>query len=45
MDLNSLVLSKQDRLLTCLQENLRIPSIEGPAEVDAPYGIAVRHSL
>lgn len=45
MDLNSLVLSKQDRLLTCLQENLRIPSVEGPAEVNAPYGIAVRQSL
>ena len=45
MDLNSLVLSKQDRLLSCLQENIRIPSVEGPAEEGAPYGIHCRRSL
>ena len=45
MDLNNLVLSRQERLLTCLQENLRIPSVEGPAEEGAPYGIHCRRSL
>lgn len=45
MDLNSLVLSKQDRLIACLQENLRIPSVRGEAQTDAPYGMAVRQSL
>lgn len=45
MDLNSLVLSKQDRLLACLQENIRIPSVEGTPEADAPYGIEVRKCL
>ena len=45
MDLNSLVLSKQDRLLSCLQENIRIPSVEGTPEEGAPYGIHCRRSL
>ena len=45
MDLNTLVLSKQGRLLACLQENLRIPSVEGTPEEGAPYGIEVRRSL
>lgn len=45
MDLNSLVLSRQGRLLACLQENLRIPSVEGPCEEGAPYGIHCRRSL
>ena len=45
MDLNTLVLSKQGRLLACLQENLRIPSVEGAPEADAPYGTEVRRSL
>lgn len=45
MDLNTLVLSKQGRLLACLQQNLRIPSVEGPAEEGAPYGIYCRKSL
>lgn len=45
MDLNTLVLTKQDRLIRCLQENLRIPSVEGTHEPDAPYGAAVRQSL
>ena len=45
MDLNTLVMSKKGRLLACLQENLHIPSVEGPAEENAPYGIAVKRSL
>lgn len=45
MDLNTLVLSKKDRLLACLQENLRIPSVDGTPSEGAPYGIAVRQSL
>lgn len=45
MDLNTLILSKQDRLLTCLQENIRIPSVEGAAVEGAPYGADVRRSL
>lgn len=45
MDLNTLVMSKQGRLLACLQQNLRIPSVEGAAEEGAPYGIHVRRSL
>ena len=45
MDLNQLVLNKQEDLLTCLQENLRIPSVEGTPEDGAPYGVEVRRSL
>lgn len=45
MDLDTLVLSKQPRLLACLQTNLRIPSVQGPASEDAPYGIPIRQSL
>ena len=45
MDLNQRVMAMQDALLACLQENLRIPSVEGPAEENAPYGIEVRRSL
>ena len=45
MDLNSHVLALQNDLLTCLQENLRIPSVQGPTEENAPYGIEVRKSL
>lgn len=45
MDLNTLVMSKQGRLLACLQQNLRIPSVESAPEKGAPYGIHVRRSL
>ena len=45
MTLNERVLAKKDELLTCLQENLRIPSVEGTPEEGAPYGIACRDSL
>ena len=36
MDLNTMVLSKQGRLIACLQENLRIPSVREEALPDAP---------
>ena len=45
MTLNERVLAMQDSLLACLQENLRIPSVEEPAADGAPYGIACRKSL
>ena len=45
MNLNEAVLAKKDEMIACLQENLRIPSVQGPAEPDAPYGIEVRRSL
>ncbi len=45
MGLNERILAMQNDLLACLQENLRIPSVEGEPEAGAPYGIHVRHSL
>ena len=45
MTLNELVLAKQNDLLACLQENLKIPSVEEPAAEGAPYGIPCRESL
>ena len=45
MTLNERVLAKQDQLLACLQENLRIPSVEEPAAEGAPYGVPCRESL
>lgn len=45
MDLNERVAAMQDELLACLQENLRIPSVQGDAAEGAPYGIEVRRSL
>ena len=45
MTLNERVLAMEDDLLACLQENLRIPSVEGEAADGAPYGIEVRKSL
>ena len=45
MDLNEHVLAMEADLLACLQENLRIPSIQGEAAENAPYGIEVRKSL
>ena len=38
MELNQYVSSMEDRLITCLQENLRIPSVQGEATDFAPYG-------
>lgn len=45
MDLNSRVLAMESQLLTCLQENLRIPSVQAEAAEGAPYGLDVRRSL
>lgn len=45
MDLNSRVLAMESQLLTCLQENLRIPSVQAEAAEGAPYGLDVRCSL
>lgn len=45
MNLNERVLSMEPDLLNCLQENLRIPSVQGDAAEGAPYGTAVRKSL
>lgn len=45
MILNEYVLATKDSLLACLQENLRIPSVQGEATEGAPYGIEVRKSL
>ena len=45
MTLNERVLAMQDDLLACLQENLRIPSVEDAPAEGAPYGIACRESL
>ena len=45
MTLNERVLAMQDDLLACLQENLRIPSVEDVPADGAPYGTACRESL
>lgn len=45
MELKELVQNMEPDLLACLQENLRIPSVEGPAQPGAPYGVQVRRSL
>ena len=45
MNLNEAVLSYQEQMIACLQENLRIPSVEGTPEPGAPYGAEVRRSL
>lgn len=45
MTLNERVAAMQDQLLTCLQENLRIHSVEDTPAEGAPYGIACRKSL
>lgn len=45
MDLNQRVLVMEKELLACLQENLRIPSVQGEAAEGAPYGVDVRRSL
>ena len=45
MTLNERVLAMKDDLLACLQENLRIPSVEGESAEGAPYGVACRESL
>ncbi len=45
MTLNNRVLAMKDDLLACLQENLRIPSVEDTPADGAPYGLACRQSL
>ena len=45
MELNEYVSAREEALLACLQENLRIPSVQGESAADAPYGTAVRDSL
>ena len=45
MTLNEAVLLNKDRMIESLRENLRIPSVQGAALPDAPYGMAVRQSL
>ena len=45
MNLTEQVLAMEDQLLACLQENLRIPSVQGEATEDAPYGVEVQKSL
>ena len=45
MTLNEAVLARQDQMIACLQENLRIPSVEGAPAEGAPYGVEVRRSL
>ena len=45
MELNQSVSAMEEKLITCLQENLRIPSVRGEASPDAPYGTEVKQSL
>ena len=45
MTLNERVAAMQNDLLACLQENLRIPSVEDVPAEGAPYGAACRESL
>lgn len=45
MNLNDLILSYKEDLIRSLQENIRIPSVQGNPLPDAPYGEPVRDSL
>ncbi len=45
MNLNEAVLRYQEDIIRSVQENVRIPSVQGPALPDAPFGIHVRRSL
>ena len=45
MDLNQHVTALKEQLISCLRENLRIPSVEATPEPDAPYGRVVKQSL
>lgn len=44
MDLNEAVFLKKDEIVRSLQENLRIPSIQGKPAPGAPYGTEVCRS-
>ena len=45
MTLNEHVLRLQDEMIACLQENIRIPSVQGQATETAPYGVEVKECL
>ena len=45
MELREYVKQQEPALLKCLQENLRIPSVQGQPEPGKPYGSEVRRSL
>lgn len=45
MELKQCVAAMESQLIACLQESLRIPSVQGEAADDAPYGIEVRRAL
>lgn len=45
MELKQCVLQRKDEMISCLQENLRIPSVQTEALPDTPYGIHVKESL
>ena len=45
MTLNERVMAMEQDLLSCLQENLRIPSVESSPVEGAPYGIEIKRSL
>ena len=45
MNLSAYVEAQKPRLIAALQENLRIPSVEGEPGEGAPYGFPVRESL
>lgn len=45
MELKEYVKRREPELLTCLQENLRIPSVQDAPEEGKPYGSEVRRSL
>lgn len=45
MTLNEHVLALQDEMISCLRENLRIPSVQSEACEGAPYGHTVRQCL
>ena len=45
MKLKDYVLQRKAEMITCLQENLRIPSVQGDALPDAPYGSTVKEAL
>lgn len=45
MNLNEAVLHYQEDIIRSVQENVRIPSLQGESLPDAPFGIHVRRSL
>ena len=45
MNLNEAILARKDDMVRSLQENLRIPSVQGEAAPGAPYGVEVLKSL